>query len=236
MSMLTITSLTRQMGRVCLKHPTPVIALRSSSLQASQEVISRSYYVSHKTLDSDKKKSSTRSAKQPKIPPQHQEWLSFQESIAVDGFESVTGGGSSAKEESVKEVEEERQRLTQAGGGLYPPLRWSPSETERLLREAYEHLPARAGPRRTRRDKRNFRRWQAVRKIRKKYKKQLVRHHERKMEERSRTIRLVKEELEAAPGLRQRDREYQARTLRRWAEIMTEDDGVEEPQKTEVKE
>ena len=196
MSMLSLASLTRQLGRVTLRNPS---FLAASTLPTTTP---RAYTTSRRLL-SNLKKPSTRAKKQPEIPPQHQEWLAFQESIAVEGFETATGTGSTTKasRKLAEEAAEERQRLTKAGGGLYPPLRYSPEETERLLREAYENIPERAGRRGTRRDKRNFRRWQAVRKIRKKYKKHLVRHHENKMAERSRKIQLVKAELEAAPGL-----------------------------------
>jgi len=148
----------------------------------------------------------------PEIPDQHKEWLAFQNSISVEGFEATTA----ANLKNAAADEEERQRLTQAGGGLYPPLRYSPEDTERLLAEAYAAIPERAGPRGNRRQKRQRTRWHLVRKIHKKQKKHLVRAHFRKMEERSRRIREVKEVLEEAPSIRQRDREYQAMILKRY--------------------
>jgi hypothetical protein len=229
--MMSLASLTRQLGRVCLKnHPVKSFAIFS---QPQPNLSIRSYTASTSLLapkSSKNKKITTRRPKVPVVPPQHQEWLSFQESISVEGFESVNSStaSTSAAVKEREDLESERARLTQAGGGLYPPLRYSPTETERLLREAYETLPVKAGPRGTRAAKRQMRRWMAVRKIRKKYKKQMIRHHEKKMVIRSLKIQNVKKVLTEAPDVRERDREYQAGVFRRWAETMTRDASVQQ--------
>jgi hypothetical protein len=224
--MMSLASLTRQLGRVCLKNHQPVaIFTPLSSIRSYTASTSLLAPKSPKT-----KKVTTRRPKVPVVPPQHQEWLSFQESISVEGYESVNSSVASSKADKAArdDLESERARLTQAGGGIYPPLRYSPTETERLLQEAYETLPVKAGPRGTRAAKRQMRRWMAVRKIRKKYKKQMLRHHEKKMEIRSLKIQNVKQVLTDAPDVRERDREYQAKVFRRWAETMTRDASVKQ--------
>lgn len=156
---------------------------------------------------------------------QQQDWVDVQQSLSVGAFPGSKKAGVSARatkkaKQIAVEAAAERQRLTKAGGGLYPPLRYSPEETELLLKEAYEAVPERAGKRGTRQAKRQGRRWQAVRKIRKKYKKLIVRAHFRKMEKRSTKVAQVKAVLEEAPEVVKRDREYQAEVFRRWAQTM----------------
>ncbi|GAX26378.1 hypothetical protein FisN_2Hh204 [Fistulifera solaris] len=154
---------------------------------------------------------------------QQQDWVDVQQSLSIGAFPGKAGVSARATKkakQSAVEAAAERQRLTKAGGGLYPPLRYSPEETELLLKEAYDAVPARAGKRGTREAKRQGRRWQAVRKIRKKYKKLLVRAHHRKMEKRSLKVAQVKAVLAEAPDIVKRDREYQAEVFRRWAQTM----------------
>jgi len=170
-------------------------------------------------------------------PLQHEEWVKFQKAISVDGFETgqttsaqqLGGGkkrggrgqGRQKLQEDLQAKIEERQRLTDIGGGEYPPLRLSDEETERLLRQAYEAIPERTGKRGTRNLKRQEKRWHLVRKARKKVKYHLAIHQERKMQKRSDKVREVKEVLAQAPVLRERDRAYQARVLQRWIKTMT---------------
>jgi hypothetical protein len=154
---------------------------------------------------------------------QQQDWVDVQQSLSIGAFPGNAGVSARATKkakQSAVEAAAERQRLTKAGGGLYPPLRYSPEETELLLKEAYDAVPKREGKRGTREAKRQGRRWQAVRKIRKKYKKLLVRAHYRKMEKRSLKVAQVKAVLAEAPDIVKRDREYQAEAFRRWAQTM----------------
>jgi hypothetical protein len=172
---------------------------------------------------------------------QNQEWVKFQQSIAVDGFETgqtmevrtsnkKVRGGKSRRKTGKSEVEEriaERARFTGMGGGEYPPLRYSDSETERLLAEAYAAVPTRDGKRGTRNLKRQGTRWHLVRKIHKKVKYHMAEHQTRKMAKRSLKIKQVKGVLEASPGIRESDRAYQARVFERWAANMVPNPGEE---------
>lgn len=174
---------------------------------------------------------------------QHQEWIKFQQSIAVEGFETgqtvkakstrKTRGGKAltrrrAKLDDLEEKAAERQRLTDVGGGQYPPMRYSQEETERLLAQAYASIPERAGKRGTRNLNRQKRRWFLVRKIRKKYKKNMAKHQERKMEKRKLKMANIRAVLEDAPVVRARDRAYQASVLRRWTETMVQVQQIDE--------
>ena len=164
---------------------------------------------------------------------QHEEWVKFQQSIAVDGFETgqattiQTGRNKNnrgrAQKRKLNEAQAkiiERQRLTAAGGGEYPPMRYSEEETQRLLAQAYAAIPPRAGKRGTRNKKRQERRWALVREIRAKYKAHMANFQERKMQERSRKMKEIKAMLTAAPAMRQNDREYQFTVYERWAATM----------------
>ena len=184
--------------------------------------------------DSDTKKDE-QSDKTGSSDKQHQEWVDFQRSIAVEGFEtgqttevlhkSKRAGRRLSKRKSKEAIKleeriAERQRLTDIGGGEYPPLRYSDAETERLLAQAYAAIPPRAGKRGTRNLKRQKRRWFLVRQIRKKYKKHLLRFQERKMAERSRRIKAVKAVLAEAPEIVDKDRAYQLEVFQRWSATM----------------
>jgi hypothetical protein len=172
---------------------------------------------------------------------QHEQWVKFQQSIAVDGFETgqtmevrtsnkKARGGKAKRKTQKTELEEriaERARFTGVGGGEYPPLRYSDEETERLLAEAYAAVPERAGKRGTRNLKRQGVRWHLVRKIHKKYKYHMEGHQTRKMEKRSLKIKQVKGVLEASPSIRERDRAYQAQVFERWAAMRVQDPGEE---------
>jgi hypothetical protein len=173
---------------------------------------------------------------------QNEEWVKFQQSIAVDGFETgqtmkvrtsnkKVRGGKARRKTQMTELEEriaERQRLTDVGGGEYPPLRYSDDETERLLAEAYAAIPERAGKRGSRNLKRQGVRWHLVRKIHKKHKYHMANHQTRKMVKRSLKVQQVKGVLEGAPAIRESDRAYQARVFQRWADNMVQGQGEDE--------
>jgi hypothetical protein len=170
----------------------------------------------------------------------HQEWVKFQNSIAVEGFETgqtmvvSTGakkrGGKAARNKTRGQTEledklKERRRLTEAGGGQYPPMRYEDAETERLLAEAYAAIPARAGKRGTRSLKRQKKRWHLVKQIHSKYKYHMANFQERKMEKRKQRMESVREVLDVAPSVRELDRAYQAKVFQRWAATMVRDQG-----------
>lgn len=187
------------------------------------------------TIDKSANQARSASQKADESASPHQDWVDFQRSIAVKGFEtgqttevvrSSTRGGRRLRGRQSKEASKleerltERQRLTDIGGGEYPPLRYSDAETERLLAQAYAAVPERGGKRGTRNLKRQQTRWHLVRKIHKKYKKNMMRFQERKMVERSRRIRSVKATLAEAPAICTADRAYQLQVFRRWAATM----------------
>jgi hypothetical protein len=170
------------------------------------------------------------------VAPQHEEWVAFQRSIAVDGFEtgqqvdaaagrSRRGGRRVAlqkkKRNAEKEaLEEDARRFTDLKGGEFPPRRYDPEETARLLALAYANLPERAGKRGTKNLKRQSRRWFLVRKVRKLYKYHRANFHERRMQKRSDKVRKVKDVLRDAPDACLADRRYQADVFARWVERM----------------
>eukprot|EP00527_Entomoneis_sp_CCMP2396_P000789 CAMPEP_0198138682 /NCGR_PEP_ID=MMETSP1443-20131203/2078_1 /TAXON_ID=186043 /ORGANISM="Entomoneis sp., Strain CCMP2396" /LENGTH=304 /DNA_ID=CAMNT_0043800567 /DNA_START=182 /DNA_END=1096 /DNA_ORIENTATION=+ len=173
------------------------------------------------------------------VSVQHKEWVEFQQSISVEGFETgqmtevIEGTGNKNRlarnrkriylklKQSI-ESQKERQSFLKVGGGTFPTLNYSPEETQRLLAQAHAALPPRAGPRRTKHRKRAERRWWLVRQIHKKYKKHIIKAHERRMVERSRKVRQVKEVLSAAPEIRDEDRDYQLESFKRWSAAMTQ--------------
>jgi hypothetical protein len=208
---------------------------------APQNLALRSFTTKKKKLKKKKNAPAKDAEETPKLTledtavTQHKEWVKFQQSIAVEGFETgatlelqspqkKSGGSSSKRKKSRNKILEEkileRQRLAGAGGGEYPPLRYSEEETERLLKEAYDNLPKRAGKRGTRALKRQKRRWAMVRNIRRRYKEHLQKFYKRRMEERSRKVRQIKELKEQAPRIVQQDREYQRYVYERWEKIM----------------
>ena len=119
---------------------------------------------------------------------------------------------------------QQSQSATSASSGVdlkYPAIRYSEEETRELLKLAYENIPPRAGKRGTRNLKRQARRWKLVRKIRSKYKRQLIAAHERRMEKRSWKRQQVKEMKHVtAPAAVIADQKYQQQVLTRWAETM----------------
>eukprot|EP00980_Cylindrotheca_fusiformis_P018969 scaffold6355_cov119-Cylindrotheca_fusiformis.AAC.6 len=160
---------------------------------------------------------------------QHQEWVKFQQSITVDGFQTgqVTTASVVKKNRGGKQVrrrkEKEMARLEQTdqvSDEKFPAIRYSQEETERLLAQAYGALPERAGKRGTRNLQRQENRWQLVRDIRAKYKANMFAAHERRMEKRHWKRQQVIAAKEQAPVLREKDLSYQAQVLRRWTETM----------------
>lgn len=250
----TVAGVQRMFGGVSVaasSKPLSIATLRSQSFLAPSAGYSRAIYSWQNALfstglrvDTTFKNFQTRTFTSKDEDPssatesQHQEWVDFQKSIAVEGFEtgqmtetkkkSVRGGRRLGRRLSKEQARlqariEERQRMTDVGGGEYPPLRYSDEETERLLAEAYASIPKRAGKRGTRNLKRQKRRWWLVRRIRKKYKKQMAKFQERKMAERSQKIKTVKAVLEKSPEIRNKDREYQLKVLQRWTATMYPD-------------
>jgi len=251
-----LTALTRQVGRMRLQLPHTLSVLPATAT-ATATALSSTPIVQVRCLATRKKKKQKQSksaaaAQQasletaaaadnktaPGVALQHEEWVQFQKSIAVTGFETgqtvvvraagnkKSRGGKARKRTGKSEVEErlaERKRVTDVGGGEYPPLRYSDEETARLLEEAYAAIPERQGKRGTRNLKRQGRRWHLVRKIHSKYKYHMAKAQTRKMKERSLKIQQVKAVLLEAPTVIQQDRAYQAQVLRAWAANMVRD-------------
>jgi hypothetical protein len=170
---------------------------------------------------------------------QHQEWVKFQNSISVDGFQTgqvttakvikKSKGGKQTRRKRERELALEKQQdLRQE---KFPAIRYSPEETERLLAEAFSMLPERAGKRGTLNLKRQKRRWFLVRKIHAKYKGQRAVEHARMMEKRFEKRQAVLAVKEAVPETRQSDMEYQEQVLRRWAQNFVEDQGTASSEK-----
>lgn len=161
---------------------------------------------------------------------QHQEWVKFQQSISVDGFQTgqVTSarvlkksrGGKQARLRKEKEMARLQENYDQATDEKFPAIRYSQEETERLLELAFSSLPPRAGKRGTRNLKKQERRWKLVRDIRAKYKANIIAAHERRMEKRHWKRQKVIAAKEQAPISREKDLKYQGQVLSRWAETM----------------
>jgi hypothetical protein len=165
---------------------------------------------------------------------QMQEWVKFQQSIAVDGFQTgqLTTAKVIKKSKGGKQVRRKREREMAAQRDdtkleKFPAVRYSEEETKRLLEEAYSMIPERAGKRGTRNLKRQKRRWFLVRKIRAKYKASRELEHERKMHKRHVKRQAVLAVKEEAPAIRENDQAYQEEVLRRWASAMVEDSDQE---------
>ncbi len=171
---------------------------------------------------------------------QHQEWVKFQQSIRVDGFQTgqLTTATTLKKNRGGKQARNRKTRelaLLQQGDpkfadstDKFPAIRYSPEETQELLKLAFDTLPTRTGKRGTRNLKRQSRRWKLVRDIRAKYKRQIIAAHERRMVHRKWTRQKTKEAKQAAPQLCDKDAQYRAQVLRRWAATMFPQITVEE--------
>ena len=199
---------------------------------------------------------------------QHKEWVKFQQSISVEGFQtgqSLTAtvlkksrGGKQARRRREIELMRLRQQQKQElmptvepgspaalaaaaaaasfdtfGGQFgasasvqptsatkFPAIRYSPEETQELLRQAYEALPERAGKRGNRNLRRQARRWKIVRDIRSQYKANLVAAHERRMEKRADKRQRVLQAQRDAVVQRQNDAAYQSDVLKRYIKTM----------------
>ncbi|KAL3900002.1 MAG: hypothetical protein SGARI_006338, partial [Bacillariaceae sp.] len=170
---------------------------------------------------------------------QHQEWVKFQQSISVSGFQTgqtVTAtvlkksrGGKQARRKREKELARlqgldpslagttaAESTSSSAVATKFPAIRYSPEETQELLRQAYEELPERTGKRGNRNLRRQALRWKKVRKIRSDYKANIVNAHERRMEHRHYKRQRVIQAKEDAVVQRQKDLEYQKSVLERW--------------------
>jgi hypothetical protein len=170
---------------------------------------------------------------------QHKEWVEFQKSIEVDGFETGqtltaidatkkgrSGGKVATKKRLTKRDEmaekiKERQRLAGSGGGEFPPMRYSDEETERLLKQAYAAIPKRMGKRGTLQLKRQKRRWHLVREIHRKYKANIVKFHFRRMARRSTKMKQIIDFVSnVAPNTVHQDMEYQNMVRQRYVNMM----------------
>ena len=200
---------------------------------------------------------------------QHQEWVKFQQSISVEGFQtgqSLTAtilkksrGGKQARRRREIELmrlrQQQQQELTPTGepgspaalaaaaaaaasfdtigaqfgasasvqstsATKFPAIRYSPEETQELLRQAYEALPERAGKRGNRNLRRQARRWKIVRDIRSQYKANLVAAHERRMEKRADKRQRVLRVQRDAVVQRRNDAAYQSDVLKRYIKTM----------------
>lgn len=105
---------------------------------------------------------------------------------------------------------------TSAVATKFPAIRYSPEETQELLRQAYEALPERNGKRGNRNLRRQEQRWKRVRKIRSDYKANIINAHERRMEHRHYKRQRVIQAKDDAVVQRQKDLEYQKYVLERW--------------------
>jgi hypothetical protein len=163
---------------------------------------------------------------------QNQEWVKFQQSISVDGFQ--TGQVTEAKvlkksrggKQARKRREVELAKLNQqqdVSTEKFPAIRYSPEETEELLKLAFSTLPERTGKRGTRNLKRQQQRWKNVRNIRAQYKQNILLAHERRMVKRHWKREQVKEVKAGAPQARDTDLDYQGQILRKWAVTMFQD-------------
>jgi len=182
--------------------------------------------------DDESKSSTATTAKSPFL--QHEEWVKFQQSITVSGFQTgqtttatvlkKSRGGKQARRKREQELARLGEGTTGVAGGKisavaakFPAIRYSTEETEELLKVAYETIPVRDGKRGSRNLKRQENRWKKVRKIRSDYKEQLLQAHYRRMEHRKYKRDRTKEMMDViAVEQRQNDLEYQKTLLKRY--------------------
>jgi len=165
----------------------------------------------------------------PEINTQHNEWVKFQQSIAVEGFDtgqtvtavqtSTRGGVKFNKKKERERIAREGVKPPQLGGGEFPALRFSDEETERLLTQAYANIPVRTGKRGTRNLTRQRVRFRTIRKIHAKEKKWGVQAHFRKMGERGRNVAQVLEVKRTSAGVREEEKAYREKVLADWYKI-----------------
>jgi hypothetical protein len=156
------------------------------------------------------------------------EWSKWQESlINTDESSAVKGkrrGGITLRKKQAAAAQStslsSQARLLDGGGaGLFPPLRYSDEETERLLKEAYSKLPEKGGKRGSRKLKREKNRYHGIRKARSIKKMEKINHHFDKMDKRSLKSEGIRKMIELAVEVREEDKNYQIDLLRKWAEI-----------------
>jgi len=169
---------------------------------------------------------------------QHQEWVRFQKSITVDGFQTgqtttatvlkKSRGGKQARRKREKELarlgaysDDGSTEKISAVAQKFPAVRFSTEETADLLQQAYAALPPRAGKRGTRNLRRQADRWKTVRKIRSDYKAQQANAHCNRMAARKYKRDRTRDTLECAVDQRADDLDYQGMILKRWAATMT---------------
>ena len=207
--------------------------VRQQQKQQQQEVIGDEHSLTAASVTSTSPNTKAGPAEQ------HKEWVEFQKSIEVDGFETGqtltaidaskkgrSGGKVATKKRMTKRNEmaekiKERQRLAGGGGGEFPPMRYSDEETERLLQQAYAAIPKRMGKRGTLQLKRQKRRWHLVREIHRKYKEHIVKFHFRRMERRSTKMKQIIDFISnVAPNAVQEDAEYQNNVRQRYMRMI----------------
>lgn len=164
------------------------------------------------------------------VSVQHKQWVEFQKSIAVQGFETgqmtqilqghtltrLQRAQKRAQKRLERRVLDEKERRLQIQTGEYPSLRLSDDETQRLLEQAKAAIPVRTGKRGTKRIFRNFQRWWRVRKCRKKYRRQIAAANVRKDLARQRNWKIVKAMIQFTPHCQAADRSYQWEAFQRW--------------------
>lgn len=150
-------------------------------------------------------------------------WAKWQQSLINSSDEAPkkkTRGGKTLRKRAAKDLASSavseassQERLLDAGQGQFPPLRFSDEETERLLAEAYENIPKRAGKRGTRALKRQKVRFHFLRKADKIKKKEKIQHHFAVMEKRSKKVKDIQKMKEISEVDRNADAEYQMKVL-----------------------
>ena len=160
---------------------------------------------------------------------EHKEWVTFQQKIAVKGFEtgqdteiknSAKRRGGKAirmrRERDLKKLAEKKQDMI-AGGGEFPPEVWSEEETDELLKEAWGNLPPREGRRGNNHLKREKLRWQKKRMYDAKKKYERMLEHERRMAKRGAIADACKTIRKSSEEVRSIEKEYQERMYKQWA-------------------
>jgi len=237
-----MNTLTKRLAQTCISKIVHNPSIPKHSLRTSLFLTGNNKPVALPALLSYSNNTTTRcmssSSSSSSDNTQHEEWVKFQQSIAVDGFNTgqttqvntnltKRRGGKQLRKRNEKEMELQKREedFASMGGGQFPTLRYSDEETERLLLQAYAAIPPKAGPRKSRHLKRQKVRWWRVRQLHRKKKQEKVAAHYKKMEKRSRIVREVKECKDVALTVRGEEREYQMEILRRSVLRMLELEG-----------
>ena len=168
------------------------------------------------------------------VASHHRQWVDFQKSIMVDGFETgqmtevVSGHTRNRHFRALRTVQRRirariqlrKERMGTTKTGDIPALEYSPEETERLLAEARSHFPVRTGTRGSRHRRRHLRRAWLTRKIKKKEKRWRIRAHFRRMRQRSERMANVMAIVREAPSKVRANKDYQLELFRRWRQNM----------------